>query len=77
MDEYFFEHEGNPQSRLRALLSYLTSRTLQPGYRGCPSINYSAEFPDSSHPGHVVAHENKREWRRRLTDVAQALGPED
>ena len=74
MDEDFFEHEGDPRSRLRARLSYLASRTTQPGYQGCPFINYSAEFPDSSHPGHVVAHENKREWRQRLTDVSQALG---
>ena len=45
----------------------------QPGYRGCPFINYAVEFPDRSHPGHRVVDANKREWRRRLAAIAEAL----
>ncbi|MFT4267684.1 MAG: TetR/AcrR family transcriptional regulator [Xenophilus sp.] len=74
MDEDFFAHQGDPRAQLRAVMSYLASRTTQPGYRGCPFINYSSEFPDPSHPGHAVAQANKREWRQRMTHIAHALG---
>lgn len=55
-------------------MAYLADRTTQPGYRGCPYINYCGEFPDPSHPGHAVAVSNKREMRRRLVAIAEALG---
>lgn len=74
MDEDFFAPEGDPRAQLRALMTYLAQRTTQPGYRGCPFVNYCAEFPDASHPGHEIAQANKREWRGRLTRIAQALG---
>ena len=57
-------------------MSYLAKRTMQPGYRGCPFINYSAEFPDAEHPGHAVAKANKQEWRKRLIQIAESFGPE-
>jgi AcrR family transcriptional regulator len=73
-DEAFARHQGNARAQLRAIMSYLAKRTTQPGYRGCPFINYCAEFPDPSHPGRRVAEANKREWRRRLVAIAEALG---
>jgi AcrR family transcriptional regulator len=72
-DDAFSRHEGNPQAQLRAIMTYLARRTTQPGYRGCPFINYAAEFPEPSHPGHRVVEANKREWRRRLAHIAEAL----
>jgi AcrR family transcriptional regulator len=72
-DEAFSRYEGNPHAQLRAIMTYLGRRTTQPGYRGCPFINYAAEFPESSHPGHRVVEANKREWRRRLARIAEAL----
>jgi AcrR family transcriptional regulator len=73
-DEAFARHDGNPKAHLRAIMTYLAERTTKPGYRGCPFINYSAEFPEPSHPGHQVAIANKREMRRRMLELAQALG---
>ena len=72
-DDAFSRYEGNPQAQLRAIMTYLARRTTQPGYRGCPFINYAAEFPEPSHPGHRVVEANKREWRRRLAHIAEAL----
>ena len=73
-DEAFARYEGDPQAQLEAIMTYLAKRTSQQGYRGCPFINYCAEFPDHTHPGHRVAEANKREWRRRFIEIAEALG---
>jgi len=72
-DERFAEYQGDPHAQLRAIMTYLTHRTTQPGYRGCPFINYCAEFPEAAHPGHRVAEANKREMRRRFVEIAAAL----
>jgi len=73
-DTSFAGYAGNPPVQLRAIMAYLARRTTQPGYRGCPFINYCAEFPETSHPGHRVAEANKREMRRRFVQLAEALG---
>src|SRR5579859_6159649 len=73
-DEAFARYEGDPRAQLEAIMTYLAKRTTQPGYRGCPFINYCAEFPDHAHPGHRVAEANKGEWRRRVIKLAEALG---
>jgi AcrR family transcriptional regulator len=73
-DERFGNLGHDPRAQLRAMMGYLAERTTQPGYRGCPFINYCAEFPDRAHPGHRVAEANKREMRRRLLGIAEALG---
>jgi AcrR family transcriptional regulator len=73
-DEAFAKYEDDPPAQLRAIMTYLARRTTGAGYRGCPFINYCAEFPDASHPGHRVAEANKREMRRRFLAMAEALG---
>jgi AcrR family transcriptional regulator len=64
----------DPLAQLRGLVDYIAGRATTPGYRGCPFINYTAEFPDASHPGHRVVEENKREMRQRLIGLAKAAG---
>ncbi|HZP79204.1 MAG TPA: TetR/AcrR family transcriptional regulator [Pseudolabrys sp.] len=73
-DERFSPFADDPRAMLKAIMDFLTRRTTQTGYRGCPFINYANEFPEPSHPGHRVVEANKQEWRRRLTAIAQALG---
>jgi AcrR family transcriptional regulator len=73
-DDAFARHRDDPRAQLRAIMRHLAQRTTQDGYRGCPFINYCAEFPETSHPGRRVAEANKREWRRRLAGIAEALG---
>src|SRR5215472_17502712 len=59
------------RGRLRSLIAYIAGRATTRGYRGCPFINYAAEFPDASHPGHRIADQNKREMRRRLFSLSK------
>jgi AcrR family transcriptional regulator len=73
-DELFSPFAGNPRALLYAITDFLARRTTQVGYRGCPFINYANEFAEPSHPGHRVVEANRREWRRRLTAIAEALG---
>lgn len=73
-DKRFSPFAGDPRAMLDAMMDFLTRRTTQAGYRGCPFINYANEFPDPSHPGHRVVEANKGEWRRRLTAIAEGLG---
>lgn len=73
-DEAFARYQSAPRAQLGAIMRYLAKRTTQPRYRGCPFINYCAEFPEASHPGRRVAEANKREWRRRFSEIAEAFG---
>lgn len=72
-DEAFARHKDDPRAQLDAIMAYLARRTTQPGYRGCPFINFCGEFPDPTHPGRRVAEANKREMRRRFLHIAEAL----
>jgi AcrR family transcriptional regulator len=74
VDRLIATKEGNPRAQLSALVTYVAGRAATPGYRGCPFINFAAEFPDASHPGHRVVEENKREMRRRLIGFAETIG---
>jgi len=47
-DEAFDRYRENPRAQLRAIMTYVAERTTQDGYRGCPFINFCAEFPDTS-----------------------------
>ena len=67
VDQITVKHPDNPRSQLRALIGYIADRTTTPGYRGCPFINYAAEFPDPAHPGRRVAGANKMEMRREFS----------
>ncbi len=72
-DEAFSRYERDPARQLRAMMTHLAQRTTQPGYRGCPFINYAVEFPERSHPGHPLVEANRREWWRRLAAIAEAV----
>jgi len=62
------------RSQLRAQLAGIVKFTSNPRYRGCPFMNVSAEFPDETHPGRVVAKELTEELRRRLRALVDQLG---
>jgi AcrR family transcriptional regulator len=74
VDRIMANFEGDPRAQLNALIAYIAERAATPGYRGCPFINYAAEFPDAAHPGHRIAEVNKREMRKRLTGLAHTIG---
>jgi hypothetical protein len=70
-------HPDDPRAQIRAIFEAVGKRTAHPDYRGCPFINTAVEFPDSGHPGRVVALANKRELRARLLALAEAAGAHD
>jgi AcrR family transcriptional regulator len=73
-EEALASYKGNPRAQLRAIMTSLAQRAMQPGYRGCPFINYCVEFPEPACLGRKIAEANKREIRRRFVEIAEALG---
>ena len=71
------QHADDPRALLDALLSEIAKRIGRPAYRGCPFLNLSTEFPDRSHPGRVIARNNKEEVRARLATIVAKLGARD
>jgi len=67
-------HEGAPREELDAQLKWIGDRIARPGYRGCQQINIAAEHADDKHPARKVAVAHKREMRRRLAQLAKAIG---
>jgi AcrR family transcriptional regulator len=65
---------GAPRAQIEALLTGVADQIASPQFRGCPFINLATEFPDQAHPGTVIACGNKQEMRRRLADLARAVG---
>jgi AcrR family transcriptional regulator len=73
-DDAFERYRDKPDEQLRAILGYVAEATEVDGYRGCPFINFSAEFPDPSHPGRMVAAATMQAIRDRFLCLAEALG---
>ena len=76
-DKVVARHPDDPRAQIRAIFETVGKRTAHPDYRGCPFINTAVEFPDSGHPGRVVALANKLELRARLRALAEAVGAHD
>lgn len=72
-DAMFDPYRDDPRAQLRAIMTYATNRTAEAGYRGCPFINFSAEFPDPAHPGRGIAREIMQSLRERFLRLAEAL----
>lgn len=70
-------HPGDPRAQLLDYLSGLGSRAVQNGYRGCGLTNAAVEYPESGHPARVVAVAHKLELRRRLNEMAVAMGADE
>jgi AcrR family transcriptional regulator len=67
-------HPDDPRAQLRLFLSRLKQRMRQPGYRGCGLTNAAIEYPEPAHPARRVAVANKHRLRRRLRQMAAAMG---
>mgnify|MGYP000170665669 CR=1 FL=1 len=67
------DHE-DPREKLVAVFEVLASDAANPGYRGCPMLNTSTEFPDRQHSAHLVAVEHKQQVRDWFRDLAVAAG---
>ncbi|WZO98329.1 TetR/AcrR family transcriptional regulator [Isosphaeraceae bacterium EP7] len=68
------DESDEPAARLRGLVAATVEKVRGPGYRGCPFLNTSAEFPDAAHPARAVIAAHKREVRSRLDDLCRRVG---
>jgi len=68
------KHADDPRRQIEALFRSLAERTTHPQWRGCPFTNAATEFPEADHPARKIAEANKRELRRRLRVLAEAMG---
>lgn len=78
MREAAGEHE-DPREKLVAVFEVLAADAANPGYRGCPMLNTSTEFPDRQHPAHLAAVDHKqqvRDWFRTLAAETGAQEPD-
>ncbi|PMS10454.1 TetR/AcrR family transcriptional regulator [Trinickia caryophylli] len=83
--ERFFErfetslakHPGDPVRQIAQYFEDLSARASVEGYRGCPFVNVSAEFPDAQHPARQCVARNKAELMSRLIALANAAGADD
>lgn len=71
------QYRRTPREELDAQLQWIGERIARPGYRGCPQINIAAEYADGNHPARKVAVAHKQELRRRLAELAAAIGVDE
>ncbi|MBN3748511.1 TetR/AcrR family transcriptional regulator [Burkholderia sp. Se-20373] len=71
------QYRRTPREELDAQLQWIGERIARPGYRGCPQINIAAEYADGNHPARKVAVAHKQELRRRLAELAEAMGVDE
>lgn len=74
-DEAVGTEEYGPSARLLGLVSAAVEKARRPGFRGCPFLNSSSEFPDAEHPARAVIAAHRREVRERLLPLCHALDP--
>lgn len=67
-------HVDDPRAQLRLFFSQLNRLMSRPGYRGCALTNAAIEYPEAEHPARQVAVASKRRLRRRLRQMAAAMG---
>ena len=71
------QYRRTPREELDAQLQWIGERIARTGYRGCPQINIAAEYADGNHPARKVAVAHKQELRRRLAELAGAVGVDE
>ena len=76
-DRSIDQHPGDPIRQIAQYFEDLTGRASVEGYRGCPFVNVSAEFPDAHHPARQCVARNKTELMARLIALATAAGADD
>lgn len=71
------KHPGEPAKQLQQWLDDLAQRASLDGYRGCPFVNVSVEFPDPAHPARQFVLRNKQRLMDRLLALTTAAGAAD
>ncbi|MEU7148876.1 TetR/AcrR family transcriptional regulator [Streptomyces sp. NPDC045456] len=67
----------DPAAQLRHVIAVIADQISEPGYRGCPLVNASVEFPDRTHPVRVAVEELKVDYLELLTEIVSQLPVRD
>lgn len=67
----------DPREKLRAHLQGVLRYVTSPKYRGCPFMNFTAEYADPTHPARAIAREMMEELRRRVGAIVHQLPVRD
>jgi AcrR family transcriptional regulator len=73
-DATIAERPDDPRGQFRLWLKALSRKATKSDYRGCGNSNAAVEYPDRNHPARKVAAANKKRFRERLRNLAQAIG---
>ncbi|MFD4601314.1 TetR/AcrR family transcriptional regulator [Streptomyces sp. NPDC058464] len=63
----------SPREQLLAVFDWKPPQSVAP-VRGCPFLNVSVEVPDPGRPAHQLVAAHKREFARRLSEIARQAG---
>ncbi|MFM0503718.1 TetR/AcrR family transcriptional regulator [Paraburkholderia caffeinilytica] len=77
VEKSFAKHPGEPARQLQQYFDDLAMRASVDGYRGCPFVNVSVEFSDTTHPARQFVFRNKQRLMARLLELATAAGADD
>ena len=66
--------EATARGKLLAFFAALQAYAQTPACYGCPFLNVATEYPETDHPGHVVALEHKAGVRARFRQLAAEAG---
>lgn len=77
LDDELAKRDGEPRQRLLAIFDIFQQLQSNPGFRGCPFVNASAEFADAASPIQQAAAEFSIAFRDRLTGLARQAGASD
>ncbi|MEN2424102.1 TetR/AcrR family transcriptional regulator [Streptomyces rimosus] len=67
----------DPLEQLRQVIAEIAEQISAPGYRGCPLVNASVEFPHRDHPVRVAVDELKAEYLELLAELVSRLPVRD
>jgi AcrR family transcriptional regulator len=65
---------SDAREHVLAYIRWLSVRAQSKGYRGCGLSNATVEYPSRDNPARQVAEAHKKVFRRRLRDLAAAMG---
>ncbi|MGE8487899.1 MAG: TetR/AcrR family transcriptional regulator, partial [Paraburkholderia nemoris] len=77
VEKSFAKHPGEPARQLQQYFDDLAVRASVEDYRGCPFVNVSVEFSDTTHPARQFVFRNKERLMARLLELTTAAGADD
>jgi AcrR family transcriptional regulator len=69
--------ERPPREMVFAVFDRIGEAARQPGYRGCPFLNATAEYPDLANPVRKAVDDHRQWFRALLRDLLAADGHRD